>query len=136
MKASFLITLLAACLLACNSPQNATTTPDEVNGPPFQKISFKGGLKGIKCTHMADKYDEWRGQYKVQAMIVHTGHRRYKYMQLNASYLNASGKEVAQSVGGPGYELMPGDSALIETGWLFTSKDSLPNKVVLTVSNF
>lgn len=131
----YLSLLFAVALMSCNSPQNGTKTPDEVNGPPYEKISFKGGLKGIKCTHTADKYDESHGQYKVQAMIVHTGHKRYKYMQLNASYLNADGKEVAQSIGGPGYELMPGDSAMIETGWLFTSKDSLPNKVVLTVSN-
>jgi hypothetical protein len=134
MKSPFLVTVLVICLFSCNSPQEATN-PDEVNGAPFQKISFKGGLGGIKCTHTADKYDESRGQYKVQAMIVHTGHKRYKYMQLNASYLNASGKEIAQSIGGPGYELMPGDSALVETGWLFTSKDSLPNKVILTVSD-
>jgi hypothetical protein len=127
--------LLFGCLLlaGCGGPK-AIEHADEVEGPPFKRIEFKGGLKGVECGHTADKYDEWNGQYKVQAMIKMAGRKVYKYLQLNVSYRDANGKEVAQSIGGPGYVMRRGDSALIETSWVF-AKDSLPNKIILTVSN-
>jgi hypothetical protein len=92
-------------------------------------------LKGVIIAHTADKYDAYRGQYTIIAMLKHTGHLRLKYLQLNAVYYDTDGKQLARSIGGPESELMPGDSAIVKTTWVFPTAADLPNKVVLTVSN-
>jgi hypothetical protein len=125
-----LLLFVCVALTSCGGSQH-TIPNDEL---PDSKLDFKGGVKGIQCRHLADRYIDSISSYQVQALLINSGKKRIKYLQLNASYLNDAGKEIATALGGPESEIMPGDSGLVVVSWSF-QKDNLPNKVVLTVSN-
>jgi hypothetical protein len=99
------------------------------------EIVVENKLPGLEFTRCADTFDVWHGEYKIYAMLKNTGKKKFKYLEMDASYLDQSGKEVAQSVGGPGEILKPGDSAVVQTAWIFPDKDHLPYKVVLSADN-
>jgi hypothetical protein len=124
MRKPILIALLAALFTGCESGHGVTIEVDSA------RI-----VKGVTIAHTADEYHRANGQYKVTTMIKHTGHDRLKSLQLNAFCFNETGKKIAESIGGPDTEIMPGDSAIVSTDWVFPTPESLPYKVVLTVSN-
>nr|WP_294947420.1 hypothetical protein [uncultured Mucilaginibacter sp.] len=126
--------ILFVCLVLAGCGSAAVEHADEVNGPPFKKLDFKGGLKGVHCRHLAERYVDSNNSYQVQALLINGSKKRIKYLQLNATYLNEAGKQVATALGGPEAEIMPGDSGLVVVSYPF-QKDSIPNKVVLTVSD-
>ncbi|WP_143013820.1 FxLYD domain-containing protein [Mucilaginibacter sp. OK268] len=98
-------------------------------------IEVNNQLKDISFSRLDCRYDASNGQHRVYALLKHNGNKRLKYLQMNAIYYDANGKEIARSLGGLKYELMPGDSDVVENIWLFPTPADLPTKIVLNATN-
>ena len=103
-------------------------------GGPDTEFEIGSAPEGIEISYPADDYDEWKGYYTVAATVKNTTDKHFDIIQLTTTYRNAAGDSTGFAIGGKA--LAPGDSAVIQTGFLIPNKEELPAKVVLSATDF
>ncbi|QKJ31772.1 hypothetical protein HQ865_19040 [Mucilaginibacter mali] len=116
MKKLLLFCIPLALLFACDKAHKTELIND-------------GGSDSLVITSVRDTFNKFKSSYYVNVMLKNTAKTKAEGFVVTAKYMDQTDGIVAESSGGAGKTLAPGDSLLIENSYSFSSMKELPYKV-------
>ena len=116
MKKLLLFCIPLALLCACDKQHKTELIND-------------GGKDSLVITSVRDTFNKFKSSYYVNAMLKNTSKTKAEGFLVSVKYIDEVGDIVAETSGGAGKTIAPGDSLLIENTYSFSSMKDLPYKV-------
>lgn len=116
MKKLLLFCIPLALLCACDKAHKTELIND-------------GGSDSLVITSVRDTFNKFKSSYYVNVMLKNTAKTKAEGFVVAAKYMDQTDGIIAESSGGAGKTIAPGDSLLIENSYSFSSMKDLPYKV-------
>ncbi len=99
------------------------------------ELIFDKTTEGLHIVSARDTFNKFKGTYYITTLIKNSTKAKVETFLVKAKYIDGVGDIVAETSGGAGKQIAPGDSLLVENTYSFKLYKDLPYKVKLSVAD-